>query len=227
MSDNSSQNKYKVRNVYNKSHEYKPYPAIQNIHENSPYYNRSKTIKTESKESEPYNTIIENLKEIQEFMADKCNVNPIHSNKPLPNSSQIIYSYGAMAYISDAYPGYVWRNGHWYSIKNNLQFDCIEEKKLKLMFLSKIDWADETKKYKIEIDDTFLPIIINGIRYFIKPNIIFKNYAYNTLGQINCCYIYTPSTKKTHLSNGDWISKGVLENQYFEKFLNKNYQYYN
>ena len=53
---------------------------------------------------------------------------PRIENSPLPNDSTITKAYGGLSYITTTYPGYTWRNGHWYQISDKLSFAPTSEK---------------------------------------------------------------------------------------------------
>jgi hypothetical protein len=98
-------------------------------------------------------------------------------NLPLPNDAKITYKYGARAYISDIYKGFVWRNGVWYDAKE-LPADAFKPPASDYFKANGIaDYNYNTiyggiisSMIGINIDDTFYPCILNGQRIFIHEN---------------------------------------------------------
>lgn len=128
--------------------------------------------------------------------ADKfAQVDPRIDNKPLPNDSVMTKQFGARAYVTDAYYGFVWRNGHWYRITDNLKFvESSPERiqyylhkkssKLSVKAITSEGIPDESAN----INDAYIPVKVDGIRYFIKKNIA-NNNTYDS------CNVYNPMTQ--------------------------------
>lgn len=126
-------------------------------------------------------------------------VDPRVENNPLPNDSKITSKFGALAYITDTYPGYVWRNGSWYKIKNNLSFKPHSAQRITnfkknininrhICSIDKIN-VKELKKCDY-INDAFVPIKHYDNRYFICiPDTMYQNKYY--------CTLYIPHHKAT------------------------------
>lgn len=138
-------------------------------------------------------------------------------NRPLPQESKITYEFGARAYISDAYPNYVWRNGHWYKITDELKFVSMTHEEIKKILLTNIYTTDIMRKIPFAdksytIDDTFAPIIYKGIRYFIRCLLIDNNnkITFSSINQNNTLLIYNPATQ-------------TVCDKYYSRFVNWTY----
>lgn len=104
-------------------------------------------------------------------------------NVYLPNNAYITYKFGARSYISNLYSEYTWRNGIWYKIYNNLHFSNNEI-----------------------IDDTYIPIFLNGIRIFIKK---INNGKYK---------VFIPASNKFNEINEDILNNPAFKIKYEESF---------
>lgn len=123
---------------------------------------------------------------------------PRINNRPLPNDSIMTYEYGARAYITSAYPGYVWRNGHWYSLDSKPKFVPDSESKLVYYTSTNINNSiepsgkallyEELPDHSIHLNDSFVPVFVNGIRYFMR-------FVKTSEGSIT--YIYVPQIQST------------------------------
>ena len=129
----------------------------------------------------------------------QLNTDPRVDNKILPNDSEITYSFGALAYTTDTYPGYVWRNGSWYKIKKNLSFTPHSAQRIvnfkknisTTNYYTSIDSIDVNKLKPCQyINDAFRPIMYYDYRYFIcvSDNLIQNRYF---------CTLYVPCYKGT------------------------------
>ena len=129
------------------------------------------------------------LREAEKSLAvNKCQYDPRIVNLPLPNDAKITYKYGARAYESDLYKGFVWRNGVWYVIDDNLRFDKpdIKNSSIANYNYGTIYSNINTSLIGVNIDDTFYPCILNGQRIFIHENWE-NNSPFNT-------FIYEPTS---------------------------------
>lgn len=54
-------------------------------------------------------------------------IDPRTGFHPLPNDATLSMEYGARAYVTDAYPGFIWRNGYWYKITPALKFSRLSD----------------------------------------------------------------------------------------------------
>ncbi len=134
---------------------------------------------------------------------DQCD--PRLFNNPLPNQATITYKYGARAYEIDCYPGFVWRNNHWYRITSSLNFvpDKVTATK-KIDLVNAINTGIHTS---LVLDDSYYPVIVNGTRLFV----------HETEGSTS--YIYFPFTQMIGLSNSfpqfSQMQKSYLEQKYY------------
>lgn len=141
--------------------------------------------------------ILEELKqrlETLEKIYSSPDEDPRKQNLPLPNDATLTYDYGARSYLSDVYPNYVWRNGHWYKKKDDLSFVPNLDKKTYMRSTMLYDEiyprATEFKTDHISIlDDSFYPVIIDGIRLFVKDRV-------NLAGYIIDHFVYFPHAQK-------------------------------
>jgi len=145
-----------------------------------------------------------------------CMKEPEHDprvfNNPLPNDAVMTYQYGARSYVVDCYPGYTWRNGHWYKITNSLRFT-----QLPIREIQKI-WSPNSRGYhphsveleKKYIDLTFQltdlahPVIYHGTRIFVT-----ESYK-----KAKDSYIYIPSSQGAiyaHNSSGNPTVESLIK----------------
>ena len=107
----------------------------------------------------------------------KIQIDPRTKHTELPNDAVVTYKYGARAFISNCYPGYVWRNLQWYEIKDGLTFNpCYAT-------FGECCFINNYKKYN-NFCDSFEPYIdATGKRIFIfesNLNDEVKYYRINT-----------------------------------------------
>ena len=93
-------------------------------------------------------------------------------NSPLPNDSTPTRQFGALAYVFDGYPGFVWRKGSWYKITPRLHFSQLpldEEQRLlfKPVLKGKL-FTDDIPDPTMTLDDAYYPVKIDGIRVFLR-----------------------------------------------------------
>jgi len=136
---------------------------------------------------------------------------PRQDNKSLPNDSTITYAFGARAYVTDLYPGYIWRNCEWFKIKHGLKFKPQSETRIKRYMFSKNNSG--------HINDAYVPIIINGIRYFILYKYCTNN---DDTTYVSNILIYYPSEKKfiIELPKKE-LEAGVIEDKFSINRLTK------
>ena len=80
-------------------------------------------------------------------------------------------------HISDLYPGFVWRNGFWYRIKRDLKFKPHSVRRLRKWQVTEyLDSEILCKPISMEhadrdipINDSYVPVFINDLRYFVRP----------------------------------------------------------
>ena len=113
---------------------------------------------------------------IKNTKINKSCYDPRIVNLPLPNDATITYKYGARAYESDIYNGFIWRNGVWFD-KSTVNFDkseCSIEslgKKYTANYNHGTIYSNIVASLiNVNIDDTFYPCILNGQRMFIHEN---------------------------------------------------------
>lgn len=138
----------------------------------------------------------------------KCDADPRMFNNPLLNDSRMTYKFGARAYESDCYPGYVWRNGNWFKITPELQFEPTP----KVLVTQRPDptgAADQSYSSSIFciIDDSFYPVLINGTRLFVKEVFTNADYNGNVHTKLSGMYAYFPY--HNHI-----INTGMIPNFY-------------
>ncbi len=107
----------------------------------------------------------------KKIIINKSQYDPRVVNLPLPNDAVITYKYGARAYESDLYYGFVWRNGIWY-LSAGLKFEPIDISKSAISNYKygTIYSSITTNLVGVNIDDTFYPCVLNGQRIFIHEN---------------------------------------------------------
>ncbi len=112
------------------------------------------------------------LREAEKLLKiNKSQYDPRIVNLPLPNDAVLTYKYGARAYESDVYKGFVWRNGVWY-ISDKLKFEPTD---ISEIIISNYHYGTiysniNTSLIGVNTDDTFYPCILNGQRIFIHEN---------------------------------------------------------
>jgi hypothetical protein len=121
-------------------------------------------------------------------------------NRPLPNDAVLTYEYGARAYISDIYNGFVWRNGFWYRLPLKNKFKPHSIRKLRKWNVSEYADADILKKNvtihqvesDVDINDSYVPVFLNEIRYFIR--FMYSSYSNNNIQYLSAegANIYIP-----------------------------------
>ena len=109
---------------------------------------------------------VEKLK--QQFGELKNDIDPRLFNNPLPNDSKMTYQFGARAYTTDCYPGYIWRNGHWSKITQDLKFEATPKYLFSYADITGITSQYYTASPFVTLDDSYYPAIINGTRIFIR-----------------------------------------------------------
>lgn len=99
----------------------------------------------------------------------------------LPNDAILTMEYGARAYVTDAFPGYIWRNGYWYKITPSINFTQMSDASI-YSRLSKKDHDGPIQftgskintlpgaatTHALMINDAFDAILVDGIRLFAR-----------------------------------------------------------
>lgn len=97
----------------------------------------------------------------------------------LPNDATLTMEYGARAYITDVYPGYVWRNCYWYKKSPNLKFTPMNRASI-LTRLQKdrndgpVHYAmadmsnNNNHTHAIMINDSFDSVLVDNVRLFAR-----------------------------------------------------------
>ncbi len=139
----------------------------------------------------------------------KQEADPRMFNNPLPNDSVMTYQFGARAYKCTSYPKYVWRNGHWYEMKDDLKFEKVFSAKTFVPDLTSIvKHSDESSIFTI-LDDTYYPIFVNGTRIFVKEvfsRVLRKNGDFAL--DKSAMYAYFPFNQNVmEISNLPWLDK--------------------
>lgn len=154
--------------------------------------------------------------------------NPSKNNLPLPNGAEITYKFGARAYITDQHPGFVWRNGSWYTIKDNTKFHPMTPDRMNLIDDGQFFVSSSKNNSDVDpiimLSDIFEPFIYNGNRVFCAiasvsvhkiatfNHIIVKNpdlvkrieSMFNYTKKVDDVFIYNPLTQvavRTKISN--------------------------
>lgn len=96
----------------------------------------------------------------------------------LPNDAVLTMEYGARAYITDVYPGYLWRNGHWYKITQHIKFVPMQEASIYTRLQKEthdgpISLTGSTQA--MMINDSFDAIYVDGIRLFARRKVVNTN----------------------------------------------------
>lgn len=144
------------------------------------------------------NSTTRELLELKTRITELCHraensVDPRVYGNPLPNQSVVTFKYGARAYVTDAYPDYVWRNGAWYKIVPELRFDrCISKEFLFVepgglfgnMQLSNHYIPDNSNM----LDDMYYPVVVNGQRVFIRE-------FWSNTGLCQDAFVYFPTAQ--------------------------------
>jgi hypothetical protein len=111
-------------------------------------------------------------------------------NRSLPFDAQPTRKFGGLAYTSSVYLGYVWHYGNWYEMTNDLTFPALSRD----IFINKVKNKPNVHyNGKIVLDDTFVPIINHGVRYFLRAE-----FEHKSLVRL---YLYDLNTNKTEIIN--------------------------
>jgi hypothetical protein len=144
---------------------------------------------------------------------------PREENAILPNDAKLTMQYGARAYVTDLYPGYVWRNGVWYKHTATLKFVIVNLASLHNKILNTYTdtktsgghYACDDEIYvptaTMGIDDTFDAIFINDIRTFAKR-------VYNFKGQV-------PAIVDPERFNEYWTIYNPTTKQFVDRYIDK------
>ncbi len=93
-------------------------------------------------------------------------------NCPLPNDAKPTMCFGAIAYVFDGYPGFVWRLGHWFKITATLRFSPLPDDELNLLLFKPFTpgklYKDNMPDSTMTMDAAFYPVKIDGIRFFLR-----------------------------------------------------------
>ena len=149
---------------------------------------------------------------------NKSQYDPRVVNLPLPNDAKITYKYGARAYESDLYDGFVWRNGVWYNTKD-LNFvpskcDDMKNNSIANYRYGTIYSNITVSLVGVNIDDTFYPCILNGQRIFIHENW--------TNGSPCDVFIYEPLSQQIFISSVS-LCRALNKNMTYEDKKNMNH----
>lgn len=96
----------------------------------------------------------------------------------LPNDATLTMEYGARAYTTDVYPGYLWRNGYWYKMATSVNFTRMSESSIYSRLQKNghdgpIHFNDNAPA--VMINDSFDAIIVDGVRLFARRSVVVTN----------------------------------------------------
>lgn len=114
---------------------------------------------------------------------------PRIDNKPLLEDAMITYAFGARAYVTEQYPGYIWRNGKWFRINSRLKFKPQSNKSIK-KYIAGATMTNTDLTFCI--NDAFVPVLIHGMRYFLLFNYVYGRGSRVYMNKVIC---YDPAKK--------------------------------
>jgi hypothetical protein len=126
----------------------------------------------------------------------KNQVDPRMFNNPLPNDAVMTYEYGARAFYSNCYPGYIWRNGSWYLITPTFKFEPLPKITCEIL-IENPTWGGniDSDKTNFVLDDSWYPVKMNGTRIFIREKFVSHYDAHHKLYNFSKSYAYLPFTQ--------------------------------
>lgn len=181
---------------------------------------------------------ISTLKNMSNIENKTSVIDPRIGFHPLPNDAVITMTYGARAYITDVFPGYLWRNGYWYKITQSINFTPMSNASIysrlqKQYYDGPIRFATEIPTHAILINDTFDAIWVDGVRLFarrdVKPTTNSADTSITgiqqtpgiTVKEVLDSYrdFYVPATGKLHSGTSDslYSDQIVVEHSYIPK----------
>lgn len=154
-------------------------------------------------------------------------IDPRINNNTLPNDATLCMSYGARAYLSDVYPGYIWRNGYWFKITPALKFTQMPATKIKqkcaradtMVIHGRYNPEDNTPSTGTHVDDVHDALIINSVRVFARR--VYYNQPVNGVNKFTHGYyanVYIPGNKHTINHQID-LDDAELEHSYIDGVL--------
>jgi hypothetical protein len=132
-------------------------------------------------------------------------MDPRRCNNILPNDAVMTRRFGARSYLTDCYPEYTWYNGNWFKISDELKFEELDDKNLRMLHNNYSNSTLLEKGYadsSIILDDLFVPFKVFGTRVFVRVYKPSRGYYF---------IIYYPHIQTATPSNG---SHYYLESYY-------------
>lgn len=138
----------------------------------------------------------------------------------LPNDATLTMEYGARAYVTDAYPGYVWRNGYWYKVTSSLTFTRMSDASI-YSRLCKSEHDGPTHftqsnntAHSVMINDSFDAVMIDGVRLFARRMIYVTKPTKELADRYHGFYIPATGSYQHQYSDSDHSDQIVVEHSY-------------
>ena len=170
--------------------------------------------------------VIKEMKSLNETKKTVVVEDPRVNNNSLPNDSKINFEFGARSYISDLYPGFVWRNCVWFKIRSDLKFIKMDNSKIKqksaradTMLLHHKYNPEDNSGTMTNVDDLHDSIIVNDVRVFARR--VYYTQPINGVNKFAHGYyanIYLPHRQITINHQLD-IPDCILEHSYIDDAL--------